>query len=127
VVRPRGLLFDPQLPLNLLQRHTFGFRNHRFHPDQLQHHHPRKEREHITRRERRDHPREESSEQGREDPVRETAERLALRAMAVGKYFGDENPDDRALPDGVRGDEGEDADGNEREMVREESPRDQAE
>ena len=42
--------------------------------------------------------------------MREAAERLAFGAMAVGKDFGNENPDDRSLTDGVRGDEGEDAD-----------------
>ena len=36
-------------------------------------------------------------------------EALARRAMAIGEYFGDKNPDHRSLADGVRADEGEDA------------------
>src|ERR1700722_15221287 len=56
----------------------------------------------------------------------ETAESLTFGAMAIRKYLGDENPDDRALPNRVRGDEGEDADRNERKMIGKERPRDQA-
>jgi len=38
----------------------------------------------------------------------ETAQSLAFRAMPIGKYLGDENPNHRPLTDRVRGDEGED-------------------
>jgi len=80
-------LFDPHLSLDLLQRRAFGLRNHGLHPDKLQHHHAGKEREDVANRENGDHLREESSEQCGKDPMRAAAQALALRAMAIGKYF----------------------------------------
>jgi hypothetical protein len=56
----------------------------------LQNHHAGKEQEDVTGRELGDHRRKEGCEQGREDPVSEAAERLTFRAMAIGKYLGDE-------------------------------------
>jgi hypothetical protein len=93
---------DAQLPLNLLQRRALRLRNHRLHPDELQHHHAGKERENVAGRKAGDHLREESCEQGGEDPMREAAERLALRAMAIGKYLGDKTQITAPWPIGVR-------------------------
>ena len=59
--------------------------------------------------------------------MRETAQALALRAMAVGKYFGDEDPDHRALADRVSGDEGENANRDDRAVRLEEPPGNHAE
>ena len=42
----------------------------------------------------------------------ETAEALAFGAMAIRKYFRDEDPNYRTLPDRVGGDEGENASRN---------------
>src|SRR5579872_1161751 len=47
--------------------------------------------------------------------------------MAVGENFGNEDPDDRALADGVGGDEGEDAGRDNGNMCGEKSPGSQAE
>src|SRR5271163_1877878 len=105
VRRSWSLLCDPELFLNLFQRHTLRLRNHCLHPNELQHHHPGKKREHISGRKGGDHLRKESCEQGGENPVRETAEGLTFRAMTVGKYFRDEYPNDRSLADRVRRDE----------------------
>ena len=107
--RPKSPLFDPQLSLDLLERRTFRLRNHGHDPEKLEHHHAGKERKNVTDWEGGDHLREESSEQSRKDPMRAAAQTLALRAMAIGEYFGDKNPDHRSLADGVRADEGEDA------------------
>ena len=115
-------LFDAQLFLDLLQRHALRLRNQRLHPNELQNHHAGEERENITGREGGDHLREESRKQGGKDPVREAAEALTFRAMTVGKYLRDENPDDRTLTDRVGGDEGEDTNGDDREMLRKEGP-----
>ncbi len=46
--------------------------------------------------------------------------------MAIGKYFGDENPDHCSLADRVCGDEGEDANRHDQEVTGKESPCDQA-
>src|ERR1019366_4969662 len=62
-----------------------------------------------------------------EDPVREAAESLAFRAMTVGKYLGDENPDDRSLTDRVRGNEGEDTNRHDRVMLCKKGPGDETE
>src|SRR5579863_2617635 len=48
-------LCDPKLFLDLLQRNALRFRDHGFHPDQLQHHHACKERKDVSRRKRADH------------------------------------------------------------------------
>src|SRR5580698_1493759 len=120
-------LFDPQLPLNLLQRHTLRLWNHSLHPNELQHHHACKERENVSRRKGGDHLGEESGEQGGEDPVCEAAQSLAFRAMTIGKYLGDKYPDDRALADRVRSDEGENANRYERQMISKKRPRNEAE
>ena len=58
--------------------------------------------------------------------MRAAAQALALRAMAIGKYLGDENPDHRSLADRVRGDEGEDANRHDQEVPGKESPCHQA-
>src|SRR5690348_18432169 len=95
---PEGLptfLSETELLLNLLERNALGLWNHRLHPNELQHHHPGKKREHITWRQSRNHLGEKSRERGGEDPVREAAQSLALRPMAVGKNLGNENPDHR--------------------------------
>src|SRR5271163_638991 len=127
ILRDEGGLLDPQLSLNLLQRRALRLRNHRLHPDKLQHHHEGKERENVADRKRGDHLREERGKQRSEDPVRPAAHTLPFRAMAIGKYFGDENPDHRSLADRVRGDEGEDANRHDQEVTGKESPRDQPE
>jgi hypothetical protein len=54
--------------------------------------------------------------------VCEAPERLTFGALAVGKDFGNEDPDDRSLADGVGGDEGEDAHRHDQVVPREESP-----
>src|SRR5260370_34844039 len=110
-------LFDAQLFLDLLQRHALRLRNQRLHPDELQNHHAGEERENVTRRKGGDHLREESRKQGGEDPVREAAEGLTFRAMTVGKYLGDENPEDRSRANGGPDDEGKEANGYDREML----------
>src|SRR5438876_4501674 len=120
-------LFDAQLFLDLLQRHALGFRNHRLYPNELQNHHAGKEREDVTGWESGDHLWEKSRQQGGENPVREAAERLAFGAMTVGKYFGDEYPNDRSLTDRVRGDKGENTNRHDREMLSKESPGNQTE
>ncbi len=61
---------------------------------------------------RRHHPGEKSREQRGEDPMGEAAQGLTFGAVAIGKYFGDEDPDHRSLADGVGGDEGENAHGH---------------
>jgi len=93
----------------------------------LQNHHAGEERENVTRRKGGDHLREESRKQSSEDPVCEAAEGLTLRTMTVGKYLGDENPDDRSLANGVRGDEGEDTNRHDAVMLRKKSPGNQTE
>lgn len=45
--------------------------------------------------------------QRREDPVRERAEGLSLRTEPLRKDLRDQDPDDRALTDGMRGEEQE--------------------
>src|ERR1700692_528368 len=117
-------LCDSQLFLNLLQRHTLRFRNHRLHPNQLEHHHAGKKQENVAGREGGNHLGEKCCEQGGENPVSEAAESLSFRAMTIGKYFGDQYPDDCALADGVRGDESENANRHDGEMAREKGPRD---
>src|ERR1700682_161615 len=115
-------LFNTQLFLNLFQRHTLRLRNHCLHPNKLKNHHAGKKRKHITGREGGDHPREESREQGGEDPVSEAAKSLTFRAMTIGKYLRDKNPNHRSLADRVGGDESEDANRHDREMTCKESP-----
>src|SRR5262249_55270752 len=56
-----------------------------------------------------DHSWEKCCQQCGEDPVRKAAESLAFCAIAIGKYFRDENPDHGSLSDGMGGDEGKDA------------------
>src|SRR5258708_23727297 len=98
-------LTDPQLSLNLLQRHALRLRNHRLHPKQLENHDAGKERENVTGREGGDHPREKSREQGGKDPMREAAKGLTFCAMAIGEYLGDKDPNHCALADRVSSDE----------------------
>ena len=93
----------------------------------LQNHHAGKKREDVTGWESGDHLWEKSRQQGGENPVREAAERLAFGAMTVGKYFGDEYPNDRSLTDCVRGDKGENTNRHDREMLSKESPGNQTE
>src|SRR6266536_2184355 len=125
---PRAaLLFDAQLFLDLLQRHALCFRHHGLDPEELEHHHAGKKQEHITGWEGSDHLREKSRKQRGEHPVRETAEGLPFGAMAVGKYFRYEDPNDGSLADRVGGNEGEYADWHDREMVSKEGPGNQAE
>ena len=57
----------------------------------------------------------------------ETAEGLTFRTLTVGKDFGNENPDDRALSNSVRSDKGEDANRHDGVMLREEGPSHQTE
>ncbi len=116
------LLSETQLLLNLFERNALGLWNHRLHPNQLQHHHSGKERKHITWRQSRNHLGKESGERCSEDPVRETAQSLAFRAMAVGENFGDENPDHRSLSNRVCGNERENADRHNGVVLGEKSP-----
>ena len=58
--------------------------------------------------------------------MRAAAQALALGAMAIGKYFGDKNPNYGSLTDRVCGDEGEDANRHDQEVTGKESPCDQA-
>ncbi len=81
-----------------------------------------KEREDIARRQYGYHLWEECGQQSGKDPVSEAAESLTFRAMAVGKDLGNEYPNHGALSNGVRCDESENADGNDRVMAGEESP-----
>src|SRR5579872_1232292 len=120
-------LFDSQLVLNLLQRHSFGLGHHRLHPNQLQDHHAGKERENVARREGSDHLGKERGERSSENPVREAAQRLAFGAMTVGKNLGDEDPDHRSLADGMRRDESKNTRRHDGVMLRKESLSDQAE
>src|SRR5262249_9788643 len=78
------------------------------HPDELKNHHDAEEQEYVTRCERSDRFGEESSDQGRKNPMCKTAQRLPLRAMAIGKYFGNQYPHDRTLPDRMCRNESED-------------------
>src|SRR5882762_2084077 len=82
-----GVLLNSQLCLDLLQRNALGLRDQCLHPYELENHHAGKKREHVTGRECGDHLGEESGEQGGENPVREAAEGLAFRTMAIGKYL----------------------------------------
>jgi hypothetical protein len=116
-----------ELFLDLLERDAHGLGNHCFHPEELEAHHAREERENVTGRESGNRSWEECRERGGEDPVRKAAESLALSAMTIGKYLGDEDPDDRALADGVGCDEREDTNWNDGKMLRKESPSRQAE
>jgi hypothetical protein len=59
--------------------------------------------------------------------VREAAQALTFRAMAIRKYLRNEHPYDRALSDRVSRDERENANGNDRVMFLEKSPSDQRE
>src|ERR1700676_4946091 len=127
MAKAHGSLFDAQLFLDLLQRHCLRLRNHRLHPNKLQNHHAGKEREHVAGWESGDHLWEKSRQEGGEDPVRKAAEGLTFGTMAVGKYLGDENPDDRSLANGVRGDEGEDTNRHDAVMLRKKSPGNQTE
>ena len=94
--------------MNLLQRHSLRFWNPGLYTDELENHHESEEREYVAGREGRTHPGEERGDECGEDPVCETAEGLAFRALPVGKYLGYENPDVCSLTDSVRGNEGED-------------------
>src|SRR5579864_1796557 len=47
--------------------------------------------------------------------------------MTIGKYFRDKNPNNRSLPDRVRGNEGEDTNRHERKMLGKEGPCHEAE
>ena len=49
--------------------------------------------------------------------MRAAAQALALGAMAIGKYFGDKNPNYGSLTDRVCGDEGEDANRHDQEVT----------
>ena len=113
--------------LNLLERHALGLGHHGLHPNELKHHHAGEEGEDVARREDVDHWREKRGEQRREYPMCEAAECLAFCAVTVGEDFRDEDPDDRALTDGMGRDESEDADGHDGVMLGEERPRNQAE
>lgn len=59
--------------------------------------------------------------------MREAAERLTFCSKPVRKNFRNEHPDDRALADGVRGDEGKDARRHDGEVFSKERPRAQSE
>src|SRR5258706_3780352 len=59
---------------------------------------------------------------GIRNPVRETAQGLALRPLAVRKDLGGGYPGDGALADGVGCDQGEDADRDQAQMTREQRP-----
>src|ERR1700688_1497530 len=102
-------LSNTQLFLDLLQRHTFGLRNHGLHPNKLKDHHACKKGKNVTRRKRGDHLGEESCEQRGEDPVGEAAQSLTFRSMTIGKYLRDKYPDDRSLANRGRRNEAENA------------------
>lgn len=93
----------------------------------MEDHHEAEEAEDHGGGEGGDHRGEEKGEEGGEDPVGEAAEGLALGAVAIGEDFRDEDPDDRALADGVGGDEGEDASGDDRVVFGVEGPGAEAE
>src|SRR5438445_4591234 len=113
---------DAELALNLLERHPFGFGYHRSHPNELQRHHPAEEEEDVTRCEGADERGKERRQERGENPMRRAAERLARRPVLVREYLGDQNPDHRALTDGVRRDESKNAGGHDRVVMREERP-----
>src|ERR1700761_4268350 len=120
---------DAEELLHLLQRQAFGFHDHRFYPDQLQQHHESKKSKNISgafgmfvRADLLDHDWKRRRQQRCENPMRRTAQRLAFGAMAIGKNLRNENPDHRALTDGVRGDEGKNAWRHDAVMLREKSP-----
>src|SRR5208337_2576807 len=84
-------------------------------------------REYVTGWKTGDHPREERSKQSGKDPMREAAQGLTFSAMPVWKYLGNKNPDDRCLPDGVRSNEGKNADWHDRKMLSKKRPGHQSE
>ena len=116
-----------ELLLDLLQRHALGLRNHHLHPNKLENHHPGKKRENVAGREGCDHLREKRCQRGSEDPVREAAERLALGALPIRKDLRNKHPNDRALTDGMRGDEGEDTNRHDAVVLGKKSPGNQTE
>src|SRR5207248_2072949 len=81
----------------------------------------------VARRKRSNHLWKKCRQKRGEDPMREAAQCLALGTMAVGKDFGNKNPDNSTLADGMGGDEGENARGDDSVMLRKEGPRGQAE
>src|ERR1041385_5972277 len=118
---------EAQPPLDLLERHAFGLRNHRQHPHELQRHHPAEEEKDRPGREVAHHQWERGGEQRGEHPVCRAAERLARRAVGVGEDLGDQNPDHGALADRVRRDKGEDAGRHDGDVAGIEGPRAEAE
>src|SRR6516225_8784148 len=124
---PKEVLRRSELPLHLFQGHSFSFWDHRFHPHELKYHHHGEERENVAGRKHGDHLGEECGKQGGEDPMREAAECLTLSPMLIRKYLGDEYPDNSSLADRVSRNECEDAERNNRIVLRKESPRHQAE
>ena len=94
-----GLLFDAEFVLHLLERVALGFRIHKEHDKELQNHHGGEEDEGCAGGIFREY-RECSGDDGVHDPVRGTAEALALGANARGKDFADIDPYDGALRDG---------------------------
>src|SRR5687767_8940000 len=94
-------LVDAEFGLHGFEWDAFGFGDHELHPEEVEEHHESEEEEDIAGREGGDHFGERGGEDGGEDPMSETAESLAVGAMAVRKDFGNENPNDCALADGV--------------------------
>src|SRR5215472_158004 len=111
-----------ELVLDLLERHSLGFGNHRFHPHELKYHHRGEERENVAGRKSRDHLRKKCSEQRGEHPVREAAEGLPLGAMLIREDLGNKYPNDGSLADRVGRNKSEDTDGDNRVVLSKESP-----
>ena len=76
----------------LFEGAALGFGDHELHPDELENHHEAEKQEDESRMEFGHHRGEEKREQGCENPMRETADGLAVGAEAVGEDFGNENP-----------------------------------
>src|SRR5450631_1072243 len=64
---------------------------------------------------------------GGEYPVRRAAQRLSFGSLTIRENFGDKNPYNGALPDGVCGNERENTYRHQSVMPRKERPRDQSE
>src|SRR5205814_1012026 len=89
-------LRDLEFLLHLFERDALSFRIEKKHDEELHHHHRGEKRERVAAG-RRSHKRKRPGNQRVHDPVRKTAEALALGAHAVWKNFAEIDPDHRAL------------------------------
>src|SRR2546429_9923330 len=81
-------LRDLEFLLHLFERDALGFRIEKKHDEELHHHHRGEKRERVAAG-RRSHKRKRPGNQRVHDPVRKTAEALALGAHAVWKNFAE--------------------------------------